>query len=49
MKVQLNLSSPIESLFLQLEDGQAFENEGGEDITNPLLVFLGYNNIVETR
>ena len=48
MKVQWNPPSPIESLFLQLEYGQAFAAEGNETIENSILIRLGYDNIVET-
>ena len=48
MKVQWNPPSPIESLFLQLEDGQAFASEGNETIDDSILVRLGYDNILAT-
>ena len=48
MKVQWNPPSPIESLFLQLEDGQEFSKEGNGEISDSTLVCYGYDNISAT-
>ena len=48
MKMQWNPPSLIESLFLQLEEGQSFAAEGNEKNDNSILVWLGYDNIIET-
>ena len=48
MKVPWNPPNPIESLFLQLEEGQSFAAEVNDTIDDYQLVRLGYNNIVAT-
>ena len=48
MKVPWNPPTPIETLFLQLEEGQEFALEGNEKIDDTTLVRLGYDNVVAT-
>ena len=40
---------PIELLFAQINDGQAYAMAGGELYTNPQLVHIGYHNIKVTK
>ena len=48
IKTQWNPPVPIESLFLQLEEGQEFTKEGNKEITNSRLVQFGYDSVNST-
>ena len=45
MKQPWDVTTPIELLFAQINDGQAYATAGGEPYTKPQLVRIGYHNI----
>ena len=45
MKQPWDVTTPIELLFEQIDDGQAYAMAGGEPNTDPQLIRLGYHNI----
>ena len=45
MKQPWDVTTPIELLFEQIDDGQAYATAGGEPYTDPQLVRFGYHNI----
>ena len=48
MKMQWNTPLSLDSIFLQLEEDQSFAAKWNEKIDDSILVWLGYNNIIET-
>ena len=49
MKNPWDTTSPIELLFAQIDDGQAYATAGGEPYTDPQLVRIGYRSIEATK
>ena len=49
MKQPWDATTPIELLFEQIDDGQAYATAGGEPYTDPQLVRLGYHNIEPSK
>ena len=49
MKAKWDVTTPIEPLFAQIDEGQAYATAGGEPYSDPQLVRIGYHTIEATK